>query len=552
MTAALIEGHLADAAPELVAGYRAALPRAADTVGRRLLGALCREDIADSRRRYAAGAVRHAFDRVEFASAPAGDPVALLPPGLATGAGAALAAELRDAVVNLAIAYARRERLGDADTRAVGEPDRDALRAERLAVEGHNLHPCGRTRLGWRPDDVLRHDLESGQTRVGFVAVRRDLHVGDDIGAALADAYPELPAAPPGYLLQPVHAWQLAAVLPGRHADLFHVGALRRLDGELPAAPTAALRTLLLPRGRDGLWRYLKVSLDIQVTSTRRTISVASTRNGPAVSALLHRLLADDPAGARVLLLPELAGAAVPAGGGRDVSAILRGGLDARLGPAEAVLPGGALAAAGPRPVLAGVVDAYAATRAVRDRAAAALGFLTEYARVLLTPVLGLAARFGIGLEAHLQNCLPTFVGGVPHRMVFRDFAGLRVHRPRLRAAGLGLSLWPGSVVGTDDDAVLVAKVCYTALQAHLGELVVRLAGSHGLAEAVAWRRVRALVDEVYEPLRADPATAGAAAQDHATLTAPYVPHKALVRMRLSAGGGDVYVPVHNPLHAPA
>ena len=32
-------------------------------------------------------------------------------------------------------------------------------------------------------------------------------------------------------------------------------------------------------------------------------------------------------------------------------------------------------------------------------------------------------------------------------------------------------------------------------------------------------------------------------------LTAPVVPHKALVRMRL-AGNGDVYVPVRNPLHA--
>jgi len=29
------------------------------------------------------------------------------------------------------------------------------------------------------------------------------------------------------------------------------------------------------------------------------------------------------------------------------------------------------------------------------------------------------------------------------------------------------------------------------------------------------------------------------------------VPHKALVRMRL-AGTGDIYVPVRNPLHAPA
>ncbi|HYN92656.1 MAG TPA: IucA/IucC family C-terminal-domain containing protein, partial [Pilimelia sp.] len=234
----------------------------------------------------------------------------------------------------------------------------------------------------------------------------------------------------------------------------------------------------------------------------------------------------------------------------RDLSAIVRAGLTGTLAPAEEAVPGTALPAerAG-RPVVAALVDRYAATRALTDPAGAALGFLTEYARVLLTPVLRLATRFGVGLEAHLQNCLPTFVAGVPHRMVFRDLAGPRLHRPRLAAAGVALRLWPGSVVGTDDLAAMRAKVGYTALQAHLGELVVRLAGTHGLDEAAAWRAVRSVLDEVFEPLRADPATAAAAEADHAALTAPAVPHKALVRMRL-AGGGDVYVPVHNPLHA--
>jgi hypothetical protein len=35
---------------------------------------------------------------------------------------------------------------------------------------------------------------------------------------------------------------------------------------------------------------------------------------------------------------------------------------------------------------------------------------------------------------------------------------------------------------------------------------------------------------------------------DHAWFTAERVPHKALVRMRLT-GGGDTYLPVRNPLH---
>ncbi len=541
VAAAHAEAALAVHAPHLVDGFTAALPAAADTVGRRLRGALVREDIGDARARHGPHGSAHAFDRVEFATSGADDPADLL-----TGLDApGFAAELRNAVVNLAVALARRHHHPPARH---ADPDTAAVAAERLAVAGHNLHPCGRTRLGWDTGDVLAHDLEAGHTTIGFVAVRDDLHLGYEVGAALAAAHPDLPAPPPGYRLQRVHAWLRDTALPARHGGLLRDGALRILDAELRAAPTAALRTLLLPPGPAGRRHYLKVSLDIQVTSTRRSISIASTRNGPAVSRLLHRLVAGDPDGHRLVLLAETAGAAVPAGSGRDLSAILRDGLTGRLVPGERAVPGGALPAVDPatgRTVVAGLVRAYAAGRGRRDDADAARAWLGDYARLLLPPLLRLAVR-GVALEAHLQNCLPTFVGGVPHRLVVRDFAGLRLHLPRLAAAGSGVDLWPGSVVGTGDEDVLRAKLGYTALQAHLGELVLRLGESHGLAEPAAWRVVRSVVDETYDAL-----TGPAARRDHAAFTAARVPHKALVRMRLG-GAGDTYLPVRNPLHAPA
>jgi D-ornithine---citrate ligase len=482
----------APAAAALLPGFRAALPEAADIVGRRLRGALFREGIRDT------GPGRtHAFNRREYDSAGVADPVELLDGIDAPG----FAAELRNAVVNLAIAMSRPA------TPVAGDPDARAIGLERLAVAGHNLHPCGRTRLGWDTADVLAHDLEAARTVLGFVAVRDDLHVGDDV-------WPEV-TAPPGFRVQPVHAWQRDRVLPARYGDLLADGSLRILDEELEVVPTAALRTLLLPAAADGTRTYLKVSLDIQVTSTRRGISVASTRNGPAVSALLHELTAGED---RVLLMAETAGAAVPVGSGRDLSAIRRDGLTGRLLPGERVIPGSALPVLLPELVTG-------------DPAA----WFRAYANLLLPPLLRLTAR-GVAMEAHLQNCLPTFVGGRPHRLILRDFAGLRLHLPRLRAGGHHVALRPGSVIGTDDLDVFRAKIGYTAFQAHLGEIVIRLGESHGLDEDHAWRIVREVVD------------ACCAGDDHAAFTAPTVPHKALVRMRL-AGTGDLYHPVRNPLH---
>ncbi|XVV17469.1 IucA/IucC family protein [Actinoplanes sp. CA-131856] len=480
------EAALAVHAPELVPGFLANLPEAADTVGRRLRGALVREGIRDM-----GPGLRHGFNRVEYATSGVADPVDLLGDIEAPG----FAAELRNAVLNLAIAMARPAAPVDDD------PDARAIGLERLAVAGHNLHPCGRTRLGWDTGDVLAHDLEVEKTRIGFVAVRDDLHLGDDL-------FPDVPGK-----VIPVHAWQRDNIIPSRYGDLLEDGTLKILDDEIDAIPTAALRTLLLP----GTGQYLKVSLDIQVTSTRRSISVASTRNGPAVSTLLHRLVAADPAGHRLLLMAETAGAAVPVGSGRDLSAIRREGLTGRLEPGERAVPGGAL------PFL--LDELVTGDPAV---------WLREYAELLMPPLLRFTAQ-GVALEAHLQNCLPTFVGGRPHRLALRDFAGLRLHPGRLRAAGHDITLWPGSVVGTDDLGVLRAKIGYTMFQAHLGELVMRL----DLDEDHAWRIVREVLDEY------------ATGDDHAAFTAPTVPHKALVRMRL-AGAGDIYVPVRNPLHAPA
>ncbi len=562
--------------PDLVAGFQRHLPAAAEVVTGRVVGAAYREGLVAPEVSWhdqtaflpvadggflVSRARRHGFGRIEVFDAGGIDPAVALE-RLAAGARGrpGVAAEIVDSCLNLALAYARREHLdadlvrhaaagGAVDVLALAggtDADSDCRRFEQLAVEGHNLHPCGRTRLGWTVPDLLAHDLESEVTEVGFVGVRRDLHVGDEVGADLVEA-PQLD--PARYAITPVHAWQLDRVVRHRYADLIADGALVPLAATCPAQPTAALRTVLLG---PAVIRYLKLSLDVQITSTRRSISVASTRNGPVLSRLLTDAFEADGTAGRVLLMTEPAGSAGVADGGRsrDLSAIARRGLAGRLEPGEIPVPGSALGARSPLsglPVVAELVNRFAATR-VLPPTAAALPFVEAYARLLLEPVLTLATRHGIGLEAHLQNCVPTFVGGMPYRLGLRDLAGLRVYPQRLAHP---VSLWPGSAVVTDNVDLMRAKVAYTALQANLAEIVIRLAGSHNLDERAAWARVRSVVDEIFDGLRADPAVAARARADHAHLTAPTVPHKALLSMRLaSAAGrdGDIYVPVRNAL----
>ncbi|GIJ45631.1 iron transporter [Virgisporangium aliadipatigenens] len=523
--------------PALHARWAAALPHATDTAARRLLAALHRERLAgvhtDGGRLYSpAGTVtarHHGFGRAEPVGPLPTEPDAFLDALLSTvDPAGGLAAELDSTVANLALALARRPSTVDPFDGPL-DPDARAVAFERLATTGHNLHPCGRTRLGWHTADVLAYDLEAPPLHIAWVGLNRAHLLGDDLGRRLGHPGTRTHAA------HPLHPWQRAHLRRTR-PDLYERGALRDLDDPgTPAAPTAALRTLHVP-GHG----YLKLALDIQVTSTRRNISVASTRNGPHLSRRLTDLLDGEP----VLLLTEPAAAAgVGLSADRDLSAILRTGLTGALDPGETAVPAGAFTATlhSGRSV---------AQELLRRHGGSAASFVAGYVRLVVPPLLRLATRYGVGLEAHLQNCLPTFRRGRPHRLVVRDIAGLRLHLPRLAARGGGAALWPGSVVATLDADVMRAKLGYTLFQAHLGELLAHLAATAGLDEQAAWRDVRTVVDTVHEELRADPALRADADADHAFWTAPSMPHKALVSMRLH-DDGDRYVPVPNPLRDP-
>ena len=413
------------------------------------------------------------------------------------------------------------------------DPDGHALDRERLAIDGHNLHPCGRTRLGWDVADSLRHDVEGGHTpgRVRRRPPPGPARLGDDLGATPT---PACPRRRPATSCSPSTPGSATPSCAAGTPTLYRAGALRDLDGTLPAAPTAALRTLLLPPGRDGRRRYVKVALDVQVTSTRRTISTASTRNGPVLSA------APAPAARRratgCCCSPRPRGRAAPPATGRDASAILRDGLGGILEPGETAVPGGALP-----------VARRSSARSWPPTPAGRAAFLADYARLLLPPVV----RWPPGTASASRRTCRTAcrrsatAGRTGSSSATSPACGCTC--PGSPPPGTGWPCGPGSVVGTDDVDVMRAKVGYTALQAHLGELVMRL-GSHGLDETApgGWcaRCGRGVRRAAYDPSWAPPD----ARADHAFLTAPRVPHKALVRMRL-AGSGDVYVPVHNPLH---
>ncbi|MGH3431025.1 MAG: IucA/IucC family C-terminal-domain containing protein, partial [Mycobacteriales bacterium] len=167
-------------------------------------------------------------------------------------------------------------------------------------------------------------------------------------------------------------------------------------------------------------------------------------------------------------------------------------------------------------------VDTLAREYAVTPKAAAGW-FLRRYADLFASSAVVLLAKYGIGIEGHLQNTLLVLGPHCePKCVLLRDFGGARIHRPRLARAGYRLATHPGSLTLREEIEPVRRKAYYSCLQANMAEIVLRLTRTYGLAVATCWETVWAEIRRglSYVQLDGDPGVCEAAEQDRTVLSA--------------------------------
>lgn len=498
------------------------------------------------------------------------------------------AEEVENSVANLALSYTQREcrerairhqaaAEGWKSVRQYLSAGRDPLvRSEQLVVEGHPLHPGAKLRDGLRPAEIVAYGSEYEATpNLRFVALRAD-HVSTastdaspSLTARLYDHVPGLQPAveravsrvgldPDTVSVLPVHPWQYQHVLPERYADARRCDAVVPVpEVSLPADATVSLRTLV-PRSTtgEGPRPHLKVALGVQTTGTVRTISPQTIHNGPPFSEILKTVLS---AGDHSLTaLPEAASACFHPPGGphaggegyddaRHLSALARENPQTVVADDALPVVPSALVARSPleeRPVVASFLD---------DRTpAAARSFLRSYARTVVPGYLGLLVGYGIGMEAHLQNCVVVFRNGEPTRVLARDFGGTRIAIDRLRARGFDFDPYPGSVTTVSRPDPAYDKLTYALFQNHLAELVRAVCGWTGASEADCWREISAVCADTLDRLRETDIPADWITEAETVLFAPTWNYKCMTQMRLSDRSRTYsHSEVPNPLNRP-
>ncbi|KAF3281543.1 hypothetical protein TWF970_002100 [Orbilia oligospora] len=500
--------------------------------------------------------------------------------------------ELEDSATNLALSRVLVNLRGQQFSERAGATNRDflsvlldlyspsdiTLELDDFDAEGHPTHPCRRTRLRFSPADSLAFAPDSGAIVSGkIVAVRRDQLVLSEpsfsdvlrrhypfINDAASAALSRRGKKPDEFELVLVHPFQFETVLPRIYKSEINFGIIVPIpEVTIACRATSSTRTLMSTApGIQGKRLSFKTAIDVQITSTCRTISHESVRNGPYVSALLTRLLSGEP---RISCIAERASVAFSpeanctASRQRGLSMLLRDDVADYIKPGEIIIGCAGLITKSPmsgKPLVVEVVNSLAQSD---NHELTTRKFIDKYADLLLSAALPLLWRHGIALEAHLQNTLLVLdASRNPVRLLLRDFAGLRVNLDKLKESGEDITKipCPESRTMLADDEDIHCKFTHSVIFTNLCPVVDAL--SEIVSPSLLWEVIRARVTKVYEVFTKDLPKTDTSVENFANehfyrlTSTPVLPQKALLTMRVLAktsGGMDYYTMQSNPLY---
>lgn len=401
---------------------------------------------------------------------------------------------------------------------------------EAWTPEGHNLHPGAKTRTGFSIEEMLAYAPDfSDSIDLPWLTVEKSLLARSGVLPALFDLGDQWAV--------PVHPWQRRHILPQVYAEEWAAEKIRDLDRPpLRVRLSTSLRTV---HPVDTDFPILKLSVGSLMTSTERSMSRHTVRQGPIYSRLLARVFEHAPSWAKnVSTMAETGGLswADPHESGnrsRQLSLVLRERL--REPDGLVAVPCSTL----PQPCGANLRSTYTAEFFARGEGP--LRNLRRYCDLIIPFHLNLYLEWGLALEAHLQNCVMLWSDNGPERLWLRDWGGLRTDPEILakKAPDLLEQLDPASI--TLSCGVAARKKLVACLYAnHLTEVVTGLVEAFELREETLWK----IVSEVSRGALAD-GPDGSLAQE--VLERPW-PVKALLRMRLKPNAGDFYSTLDNPL----
>nr|GAT50190.1 predicted protein [Mycena chlorophos] len=354
---------------------------------------------------------------------------------------------------------------------------------EQSIVEGHPTHPMHKTRMFLSPiREIIPGTYDLYHTKLRFVAVPRDnLKITFDFerlteplrAAAAATAGKDLPV-PDNFVVVPVHELQVAHIR-AKFPEVIVFGP----EFHLPILGMQSVRSVIVPTAYHDL--SLKLGVGIKLTSAVRTISPPSAYLGPRFSAQVVPALTMDR---NIITVARELASVVHAHPDPDVAkhcaAIVREAHEntseergERLIVCTSLVEKGHTGEGG---------DEYAVIRVFGlDTEEKRVDWLDKFVKMFFDAFLPSVLHNGVAFEAHPQNCVARFDINTKELkgFIIRDFGGLRVHQPSLKAStGLDLDFVEGHSIIADDPDDVYVRLWHAGIHNHLQQLI-RVLGLH-------------------------------------------------------------------------
>lgn len=460
----------------------------------------------------------------------------------------------------------------------IEQSDDSYLRSEQAVIEGHPLHPGAKLRKGMDARQTYQFSSEFAQPielKVILIhqSMSRTQAVHHDYNQIVQDCFPELyeqladsyaDLSLDEYHVMLIHPWQFDEVLNRDYQEEIANHLMITTPYHVSYYAGLSFRTLA-PKYPD-MTPHIKLSTNVHITGEIRTLSEQTTHNGPLMTQILNDILNKDAMFNQyaATTIDELAGIHFYNSNDQGEHQTLRseqlGTLFRRnfyeITPQEVIsmIPS-SLVCAYPfndeTPVVS-LIKRFAEQQQSSSFEAAAKVWMQTYSNALLGLVVPLFTKYGIALEAHLQNAIANFnADGSLYKIYIRDFEGLRIDEAQLNTMGYVTDHFhEKSRILTDSQTSVFNKAFYSTVQNHLSELILTIAkASHSTTlENEIWQDVRHNLDTIFENIKDVDVERLTTIKE--TMFAPEIDYKCVTTMRLEDEAHHyTYIKVDNPLH---
>ncbi|HHC6232308.1 TPA: D-ornithine--citrate ligase SfaD [Staphylococcus aureus] len=458
------------------------------------------------------------------------------------------------------------------------------LRSEQAVIEGHPLHPGAKLRKGLNALQTFLYSSEFNQPiKLKIVLIHsklsRTMSLSKDYDTTVHQLFPDLIKQLENeftpnfnfndYHIMIVHPWQLDDVLHSDYQAEVDKELIIEAKHTLDYYAGLSFRTLV-PK-YPAMSPHIKLSTNVHITGEIRTLSEQTTHNGPLMTRILNDILEKDVIFKSSTIIDEVAGihfyneqdeVDYQTERSEQLGTLFRKNIYQMIPQEVTPMIPSSLVATYPfnneSPIVT-LIKRYQSAASLSDFESSAKSWIETYSKALLGLVIPLVTKYGIALEAHLQNAIATFrKDGLLDTMYIRDFEGLRIDKAQLNEMGYSTSHFhEKSRILTDSKTSVFNKAFYSTVQNHLGELILTIskASNDSNLERHMWYIVRDVLDNIFDQLvlsthKSNQVNENRINEIKDTMFAPFIDYKCVTTMRLEDEAHHyTYIKVNNPLY---